>query len=101
MALAAGGDHFGAMQDAGRTVIAHIEPNRTHLTSEEERNGPPQSAPESHLFRTGPPRLARNTVIESTFEVGRRYQCTMRIDCSQLEPATKAASSAATILPAP
>src|SRR6202040_4018093 len=54
VALAAGGDHFGAMQDAGRTVIAHIEPNRTRLTNEEERNGPPQSAPESHLFRTGP-----------------------------------------------
>lgn len=35
-------------------VIAHIELNRTHLTNEEERNGPPQSAPESHLFRTGP-----------------------------------------------
>ena len=33
------------------------------------------------------PRLARNTVIESTFEVGRRFQCTMRVDCSQLEPA--------------
>jgi hypothetical protein len=30
------------------------------------------------------PRLARNTVIESTFEVGRRFRCTMRIDCSQL-----------------
>src|ERR1700732_98259 len=25
----------------------------TRLTNEEERNGPPQSAPESHLFRTG------------------------------------------------
>ena len=24
------------------------------------------------------PRLARNTVIESTFEVGRRFRCTMR-----------------------
>jgi hypothetical protein len=30
------------------------------------------------------PRLARNTVIESTFEVGRRYRCMMRIDCGQL-----------------
>ena len=27
-------------------------------------------------------------MIESTFKVGRRYQCTMRIDCSQLEPGT-------------
>src|ERR1700751_2571568 len=32
------------------------------------------------------PRLARNTVIESTFEVGRRFRCTMRIDCGQLDP---------------
>src|SRR4051812_39354550 len=45
-------------------------------------------SPQSHLFRPVPPRLARNTVIESTFEVGRRFHCTMRIDCSQLEPGT-------------
>ena len=32
------------------------------------------------------PRLARNTVIESTFEVGRRFRCTMRVDCGQLHP---------------
>ena len=31
-------------------------------------------------------RLARNTVIESTFEVGRRFRCTMRVDCGQLDP---------------
>jgi hypothetical protein len=24
-------------------------------------------------------------VIESTFEVGRRFRCTMRIDCGQLD----------------
>src|SRR5690349_7632810 len=39
-------------------------------------------------FEPVPPRLARNTVIESTFEVGRRFHCTMRIDSSQLEPGT-------------
>ena len=38
------------------------------------------------FFEPVPPRLARNTVIESTFEVGRRFHCTMRIDCSQLDP---------------
>jgi len=32
-------------------------------------------------FEPVPPRLARNTVIESTFEVGRRFRCTMRVDC--------------------
>jgi hypothetical protein len=32
------------------------------------------------------PRLARNTIIESTFEVGRRFRCTMRVDCGELDP---------------
>jgi hypothetical protein len=30
--------------------------------------------------------LARNTIIESTFKVGRRFGCTMRVDCGQLDP---------------
>ena len=30
-------------------------------------------------FEPIPPRLARNTIIESTFEVGRLFRCTMRI----------------------
>jgi hypothetical protein len=37
-------------------------------------------------FEPVPPRLARNTIIESTFEVGRRFGCTMRVDCGELEP---------------
>jgi hypothetical protein len=32
------------------------------------------------------PRLARNTIIESTFEVGRRFRCTIRVDCSEPRP---------------
>lgn len=32
-------------------------------------------------FEPVAPRLARNTIIESRFEVGRRFRCTMRIDC--------------------
>jgi len=32
------------------------------------------------------PRLARNTIIESTFDVGRRFRCTMRVDCGELDP---------------
>ena len=32
------------------------------------------------------PRLTRNTIIESTFEVGRRFRCTMRVDCGELDP---------------
>jgi hypothetical protein len=34
------------------------------------------------------PRLSRNTIIESTFEVGARFRCTMRVDCGQIDPAT-------------
>jgi hypothetical protein len=30
-------------------------------------------------------RIARNVIIESTFEVGRRFRCTMRVDCGQLD----------------
>ena len=37
-------------------------------------------------FEPVPPRLARNTIIESTFEVGRRFRCTMRINCGELDP---------------
>jgi hypothetical protein len=37
-------------------------------------------------FEPVAPRLARKTIIESTFEVGRRFRCTMRVDCSQLDP---------------
>jgi hypothetical protein len=33
------------------------------------------------------PRLACNTIIESTFDVGRRFRCTMRVDCGRLDPA--------------
>src|SRR5262249_18396922 len=38
-------------------------------------------------FEPVAPRLARNTIIESTFDVGRRFRCTMRVDCGQLDPA--------------
>jgi hypothetical protein len=47
------------------------------------RRGPPRKVT---YFETVPPRLARNTVIESAFEVGRRCRCTMRVDCGQLDP---------------
>ena len=47
------------------------------------RRSPPRKVT---YFEPVPPRLARNTIIESTFEVGRRFRCTMRLDCGQLEP---------------
>ena len=37
-------------------------------------------------FEPVPPRLARNTIIESTFEVGRRFRCTTRVGCGQFDP---------------
>src|SRR5258706_12466635 len=47
------------------------------------RRSPPHKVT---YFEPVPPRLARNTIIESTFEVGHRFRCTMRIDCGQLDP---------------
>jgi hypothetical protein len=46
------------------------------------RNSPGKVA----YFDPVPPRLARNAIIGSTFEVGRRFRCTMRVDCGQLAP---------------
>ena len=42
--------------------------------------------PRVTFFEPVPPRLARNTVLETTFDVGRRFRCTMRVDCGQLDP---------------
>ena len=47
------------------------------------RRSPPRKVTD---FEPVPPRLARNTIIESTFEVGSRFRCTMRVDCGQLDP---------------
>jgi hypothetical protein len=47
------------------------------------RRNPPRKV---RYFEPVAPRLARNTVIESTFEVGRRFRCTMRVDCGELNP---------------
>ena len=47
------------------------------------RRSPPRKVT---YFEPVAPRLARNTVIESTFEVGRRFRCTMRVDCGRIDP---------------
>jgi hypothetical protein len=47
------------------------------------RRSPPRKVT---YFEPVPPRLARNTIIESTFDVGRRFRRTMRVDCGQLDP---------------
>ena len=47
------------------------------------RSRPPRKVT---YFEPVAPRLARNTIIESTFEVGRRFRCAMRVDCGRLDP---------------
>jgi len=47
------------------------------------RRNPPRKVT---YFEPVLPRLARNTIIESTFEVGRRFRCTMRVDCGRVDP---------------
>ena len=47
------------------------------------RRSPPRKVT---YFEPVPPRLAWNTIIESTFEVGRHFRCTMRVDCGQIDP---------------
>ena len=42
------------------------------------RRSPPRKVT---YFEPIPPRLARNTIIESTFEVGRRFRCTKTPPC--------------------
>ena len=37
-------------------------------------------------FEPVPQRLAPNTIIESTFDVGRRSRCTMRVEHGRLPP---------------
>jgi hypothetical protein len=49
------------------------------------RRSPPRKVT---YFEPVAPRLGRNTIIESTFEVGRRFRCTLRVDCGQIDPAT-------------
>jgi hypothetical protein len=48
------------------------------------RRSPPRKV---SYFEPVLPRLGRNTLIESTFEVGARFRCTMRVDCGQIDPA--------------
>ena len=46
------------------------------------RRSPPRKVT---YFEPALPRFARNTIIESTFDVGHRFRCTMRVDCGQLD----------------
>jgi len=55
------------------------------MSAQWPRRAPPRKV---RYFEPVLPRLGRNTIIESTFEVGRRYRCTMRVDCGCLDPGT-------------
>src|SRR6202040_3304005 len=74
---------------AGRTVSSHIALRVLRPAPDpRRRNGMARRSPPRTVtyFEPVPPRLARNTVIESTFEGGLPFRCTMGVDCGQLEP---------------
>src|SRR5882757_3953176 len=76
---------------ADRTVLSfclHRIEDLAHPPDLTRRNGMARRSPPRKVtyFEPVPPRLARNTIIESTFEVGRRFRYTMRVDCGGLTP---------------
>src|SRR6266404_6324680 len=68
-------------------VCWHRIEDLAHPPDRTRRNGMARRSPPRKVtyFEPVPPRLARNTIIESTFEVGRRFRCTLRVDFSQLD----------------
>src|SRR3984893_8558107 len=72
---------------ARRTVRPRRIEDLAHPPDLTRRNGMARRSPPRKVtyFEPVPPRLAGNNIIESTFEVGRRFRCTMRVDCSQLD----------------
>src|ERR1700731_4027648 len=87
-AKAAGETPFLAQYTCGPGRSPHIKAQPRRLPDPTRRNGMARRNPPRKVtyFEPVAPRLARNTIIESTFEVGRRFRCTMRIDCGQLDP---------------
>ena len=45
-----------------------------------------RTAPAYRSTAAAVPVPAGNTIIESTFEVGHRFRCTLRVDCGQFDP---------------
>src|SRR4029077_20722383 len=89
VAKVGGGDPvFGAIHMRAGPFSPHIRADPTHSPDPTRRNGMARRSPPRKVtyFEPVPPRLARNTIIESTFEVGRRFRCTMRVDCGELDP---------------
>ena len=88
VAKVGGDDRFARNRHAGRVVFSHIRADPPHPP--DQRGGTewpaavrPGKSPISNRSR----RASRATPSsKSTFEVGRRFRCTMRIDCGQLDP---------------
>jgi hypothetical protein len=53
---------------------------------EEDPEWPAAAHPGKSRILSRSRHTARNTIIESTFDVGRRFRCTMRINCGELDP---------------
>jgi hypothetical protein len=60
--------------------MAAPDPTKRH------RNSSPPHAPKVSNLEPPPSRLAPTTIIESTFDVGRRFRCTMRVKRGRLDP---------------
>src|SRR5262252_1718382 len=72
-----------------RTVLSAYNLHHLYLTRRGgpgmARRNPPRKVT---YFEPVPPRFARNTILETTFAVGRHFRCTMRVDCGQIDPGT-------------
>ena len=77
--------HAGPFCPRGsRTVRApRPDPNEGGTGSPAGRTRPAKS----RIFEPVPPRASPATpIVEATFEVGRRFRCTLRVECGQLDP---------------
>ena len=77
--MAAGVSSARGEYAAGSTVSSHIGSSLALKPDRTRRDGMTRRIPPRKVtyFEPIAPRLARNTVIESTFEVGRRFRCTV------------------------
>ena len=73
---------------AGPAVCRHRIEDLAPPLDGTRRTGLTRSRPPRRVTYFEPilPCLARNTIIESTFDVGSRFRCTMRVDCGRLDP---------------
>src|SRR6266446_3884456 len=72
---------------AGPFCLHRIE-DLAHPRDLTRRNGMARRTPPRKVtyFEPVPAAPRAQHLVESTFEVGRRFRCTMRVDCGQLDP---------------